>query len=158
MSRIETGLHAHHAAIQNASTSSASTSSQGHIVSESSNATDPGLIETPFAKVNSVVAGSPAADAGLQREDRIRRFGDVNWINHEKLAKVAETVQRNEGVRWIGQKGRWERSLMIEQRCIVVKVVRGGVPGVITEELQLQLTPRRNWGGRGLLGCYLLPA
>jgi len=44
------------------------------------------------------VAGSPAEDAGLRVGDRVRRFGDVNWINHDKLSKVAETVQRNEGV------------------------------------------------------------
>ena len=26
-----------------------------------------------------------------------------------------------------------------------------------TEDVQLQLTPRRDWGGRGMLGCHLLP-
>lgn len=61
-------------------------------------ATDQGLIDTPFAKVNSVVPGSPADDAGLKAGDRIRKFGDVNWLNHEKLSKVAEIVQRNQGV------------------------------------------------------------
>lgn len=61
-------------------------------------ATDQGLTDTPFAKVNSVVPGSPADDAGLKAGDRIRKFGDVDWLNHEKLSKVAETVQRNQGV------------------------------------------------------------
>jgi len=60
---------------------------------------DQGLVDTPFAKVNSVERGSPADDAGLEAGDRIRRFGHVNWINHEKLSKVAEVVQRNQGVR-----------------------------------------------------------
>lgn len=59
---------------------------------------DQGLNETPFAKVNSVVPGSPADDAGLKTGDRIRNFGDINWLNHEKLSKVAETVQKNQGV------------------------------------------------------------
>jgi 26S proteasome non-ATPase regulatory subunit 9 len=54
--------------------------------------------EIPFAKVNSVVAHSPAEEAGLKAGDMIRRFGNVNWMNHEKLSKVAETVQRHEGV------------------------------------------------------------
>lgn len=57
-----------------------------------------GLNDTPFAKVNSVVPGSPADEAGLKAGDWIRKFGDVNWLNHEKLNKVAETVQRNQGV------------------------------------------------------------
>ena len=61
-------------------------------------ASDQGLIDTPFAKVNSVVPGSPADAAGLKAGDRVRRFGEVNWLNHEKLSKVAETVQRNQGV------------------------------------------------------------
>ena len=98
MSRIEAGLHAHHASLPQMASESATRPSQASQVIEGTNASDPGLIETPFAKVNSVVAGSPADDAGLKVGDSIRRFGDVTWINHEKLSKVAETVQRNEGV------------------------------------------------------------
>ena len=56
------------------------------------------MIEAAFAKVNSVVAGSPADEAGLKAGDKLRSFGTVNWMNHEKLSKVAEVVQRNEGV------------------------------------------------------------
>ena len=96
MSRIEAGLHMHHASLQNTNFPPAQSSSQRQ---DLANTADSGLVETPFAKVNSVVAGSPAEDAGMRVGDRIRRFGDVNWINHEKLSKVAETVQRNEGVR-----------------------------------------------------------
>ncbi|KAF6237429.1 hypothetical protein HO173_004319 [Letharia columbiana] len=133
MSKIELGLHEHHASYQASNSSLASGSSQEPMRSGSA-ATDQGLIDTPFAKVNSVVPGSPADDAGLKAGDRVRRFGDVNWLNHEKLSKVAEIVQRNQG------------------RNVVVKVVRN------TEELTLQLIPRSNWGGRGLLGCHLLQA
>ena len=97
MSKIESGLHAHHASIQSTQTLAAQNSSQGPATGTSS--TPAGPIETPFAKVNNVVAKSPAEDAGLRVGDRITRFGDVNWINHDKLSKVAETVQRNEGVR-----------------------------------------------------------
>ncbi|KAK2808881.1 hypothetical protein FQN50_004357 [Emmonsiellopsis sp. PD_5] len=91
-----------------------------------------GIIETPFAKVNSVVEGSPAAQAGLKVGDRIRSFGHVNWMNHENLSKVAEVVQRNEGY------------------PVLVKLVREDV------NLSLTLVPQRNWGGRGLLGCHLV--
>lgn len=67
-------------------------------MASSSSASDQGLVDTPFAKVSSVAAGSPADDAGLKTGDRIRKFGNVNWINHEKLSRVAEVVQRNQGV------------------------------------------------------------
>jgi len=53
---------------------------------------------TPFAKVNSVVAGSPAEEAGLWAQDLVVRFGSATWLNHDKLSKVAEVVSQNEGV------------------------------------------------------------
>lgn len=52
----------------------------------------------PFAKVNTVVAGSPAESAGLKTGDLIRNFGYVNNTNHDGLKRVAECVQGNEGV------------------------------------------------------------
>jgi 26S proteasome non-ATPase regulatory subunit 9 len=51
-----------------------------------------------FAKVNSVVAGSPAESAGLKVGDEIRNFGYVNNTNHDGLKRVGECVQGNEGV------------------------------------------------------------
>ena len=103
MSRIEAGLHAHHASVQrDASLTNASNTGAGSsapfAAASSSNALPASVIEPPFAKVNSVVAGSPAAEAGLRAGDEIRRFASVNWTNHEKLGKIAETVQRSEGV------------------------------------------------------------
>ena len=97
MSKIERGLHEHHASYQASNPAHASESSQGAMRNRTA-ATDQGLVDTPFAKVNSVVSGSPADHAGLRAGDRIRKFGDINWLNHEKLSKVAETVQRNQGV------------------------------------------------------------
>ncbi|KAL8993248.1 MAG: hypothetical protein Q9169_006486 [Polycauliona sp. 2 TL-2023] len=87
---IEEGLHNHHAQTRSLPASQSASTSRAPAASASS-------LEAPFAKVNSVVAGSPADDAGLRAGDMIRRFGDVDWINHEKLSRVAETVQRNEG-------------------------------------------------------------
>lgn len=97
MLKIEQGLHEQHASYQASNTSHTSVSDLGSTTSGSA-IIDQGLVDTPFAKVNSVVLGSPADDAGLKAGDTIRRFGDVNWINHEKLSKVAETVQKNQGV------------------------------------------------------------
>lgn len=98
MSRIETGLHAHHASTQSTTIPSASSPLHRAQYHETSSDSDRRLLGVPFAKVNSVVAGSPADDAGLRAGDKIRSLGDADWMNHEKLSKVAEVVQRNEGV------------------------------------------------------------
>ena len=91
MTSIEAGLHDHHAQARSLPTQQPASTSHAPATSASS-------LEAPFAKVNGVVAGSPAEDAGLKAGDKIRRFGDVDWLNHEKLSKVAETVRRSEGV------------------------------------------------------------
>lgn len=93
----------------------------------------------PFAKVNSVVSGSPAESAGLKAGDLIRNFGYVNIGNHDNLRRVGECVQGNEG------------------QNVIVKVSRPTAGRQERQELQLTLTPRRDWGGRGLLGCHILP-
>lgn len=42
------------------------------------------------------------------------------------------------------------------QRNIFIKVSR--VTGVAQrQELRLTLTPTKDWGGRGMLGCHILP-
>lgn len=90
-------------------------------------------IEPPFARVNTVVQDSPADTAGMKAGDKVTRFGYVDWTNHERLSRVAQVVQQN------------------ENHTIIVKVLRD------SQTIQLQLTPRRDWGGRGMLGCHLVP-
>lgn len=41
------------------------------------------------------------------------------------------------------------------KRDILVKISRQA--GSQQHELNLTLVPRRDWGGRGLLGCHILP-
>ncbi|KAM3425394.1 26S proteasome non-ATPase regulatory subunit 9 [Cercospora zeina] len=96
------------------------------------------VVEPPFARVNAVVASSPAEQAGMKAGDKVTKFGWVTWTNHERLTKVAQVVQQN------------------ENRTILVKVLREG-ERAISQVHDLQLTPRRDWGGRGLLGCHLVP-
>jgi len=136
MGRIEKGLHAHHAAMAEAVQNGTATSSALDSTAGSSAAA---TLEAPFAKVNSVVAGSPAESAGLKAGDSIVKFGTVDWTNHEKLSKVAEAVSHNEGL------------------PVNVKVLRASTSGGRAQEVSMQLTPRPNWGGRGMLGCHLLP-
>ncbi|KAF2435529.1 26S proteasome non-ATPase regulatory subunit 9 [Tothia fuscella] len=132
MSRIELAVQAQFA--ENASRPSQSTTTMSQSTTSSTNIPpQQAAPSTPFAKVNSVVDGSPAAEAGLRAQDLITRFGGATWLNHDKLSKVAEVVNQNEG------------------RPIAISIKRG------EETLSMALTPRRNWGGRGMLGCHLLP-
>ncbi|KAJ5087360.1 hypothetical protein N7456_010976 [Penicillium angulare] len=143
MQHLEKGLHAHFAQLQqaqaSATTNGTSVPSTAPPVAPPISVADASALGTPFAKVNSVEPRSPADQAGLQAGDLVRAFGSVHWLNHERLSKVAEVVQQNEG------------------RAVLVKVSRKEEGGSQTTELELQLTPRRNWGGRGLLGCHLVP-
>jgi len=88
----------------------------------------------PFARVNGVAPGSPAADAGLQREDLVVKFGELRYpqLNLQALAAV---VAEN------------------ENKVIRVLVRRSAAEGLTA----LRLIPRQGWGGRGSLGCHLLP-
>lgn len=106
MNHLEKGLHNHFANLQRTQatangangSNTAGTSAPHGLGDIDRSASDPGRLGTPFAKVNSVVPGSPADQAGLKAGDTIRSFGNVNWMNHERLSKVAEAVQQNEGV------------------------------------------------------------
>ncbi|CCC06454.1 hypothetical protein SMACR_04845 [Sordaria macrospora] len=135
MNLIEKRLHEHFASIKDDDEESAPIpTDQSAPLPDSV----PEVLEQPFAKVNSVVDNSPAATAGLKAGDLIRSFGYVNLSNHDNLRKVAECVQGNEG------------------QNILVKVSRS-TAGTRTQELRLTLTPRRDWGGRGMLGCHIFP-
>jgi len=88
MSQIEKGLHALHQANASLPTITRSTASTS----------DRPLVEASFARVDSVAPSSPADQAGLKIGDKIKRFGSVGALNHEKLSRVATEVQANEGV------------------------------------------------------------
>lgn len=140
MNVIEKAVHAHFEFLQknplpeNSASPAPATNGTSNGTSQAGAAQ---VLEAPFAKVNSVVEGSPAAQAGLKPQDLIRRFGYVDRRNHEGLKKVAECVQGNEG------------------QNVLVKVSRG--LGEDVQELSLNLVPRKDWGGRGMLGCHIVP-
>lgn len=136
MVEIEKALHVHHVEQTGTSTSTDSSSTSAPPPATVSQAETP-VIEAVFAVVDQVSPSSPAEQAGVKVGDKVKRFGSVGALNHEKLAKVATEVQQN------------------ENRAISVLVCRA--IGDVEQDLELQLTPRRDWGGRGMLGCHLLP-
>ena len=156
MSRIEKHLHEHFASLQDAEEGPAVASNNREPALHDS---IPEQLDRPFAKVNSVVTGSPADSAGLKQGDLIRNFGYVNYSNHDSLKKVAECVQGNEGVSDSNRDhGRAAQANDADksQQNVLVKVSRSTGSGQL-QELRLTLTPRRNWGGRGSLGCHIVP-
>lgn len=94
MNVIEKHLHEHFASLQDAESVTSTSTSRAELLGDSI----PVTLEEPFAKVNSVVAESPAESAGLKPGDEIRNFGYVNKSNHDGLKRVAECVQGNEDV------------------------------------------------------------
>ena len=94
MSRIEKGLHEHHARLAEQAHNNPGAANQAQAAFDAV----PAALEAPFARVNNVVAGSPADSAGLRVGDTITKFGWVDWTNHERLSRVAEAVSQNEGV------------------------------------------------------------
>ncbi|KAK3856888.1 hypothetical protein Pcinc_019148 [Petrolisthes cinctipes] len=95
------------------------------------NPTPPTTLE-PFARVGAVEAGSPAFLAGLREDDQVTKFGSVTSENFRSLSDVAQVVQHSRNTQ------------------VQVGVVRGLATHM------LALTPRQ-WAGRGLLGCNLVP-
>jgi 26S proteasome non-ATPase regulatory subunit 9 len=94
MTVIEKYLHEHFANVQDGDAAPGTAGDELRILPDSQSE----QLDEPFAKINTVAAGSPAQLAGLQAGDEIRNFGYVNRSNHDGLKKVAECVQGNEGV------------------------------------------------------------
>lgn len=96
MAVVEKQLHEHFASLQEEEVPEVPLSGDANNTLVDHSASQP--LDEPFAKVNTVVPGSPAELAGLKPNDQIRIFGYVNSSNHDNLKKVAECVQGNEGV------------------------------------------------------------
>ncbi|KAM3529170.1 hypothetical protein NHJ13051_001995 [Beauveria bassiana] len=136
LANAEKFLHEHFANAAESAESSTPATAAG--TSEILPDSDTRSLEPPFAKIDNVSSGSPAELAGLKVGDEIRNFGYVTRANHDGLKKVAECVQGNEGSN------------------VFIRISRPS-GAASREELRLTLTPRRNWGGRGMLGCHIIP-
>ena len=93
------------------------------------------FVDLPFAKIDGVAPDSPASLAGLERDDLLVNFGDLST----KLKSTSQTFDL------LGNAVHARIGLET-----VVKVQRRDVLFVT------KLTPR-NWGGKGVLGCHLIP-
>ncbi|KAI5797407.1 26S proteasome non-ATPase regulatory subunit 9 [Peziza echinospora] len=95
----------------------------------------------PFAEVDQIFPNSPASSCGLLLGDKIKRFGNITSSNHERLTRVAQFVGSH------------------ENREIKVLVGRTSfqLDGLVEmeENVEVKLIPRKDWGGRGTLGCHL---
>ena len=93
-----------------------------------------GLNDSPvaFAEVTEISAGSPAFASGLNVNDKIVKFGRINYTNHEALTNLASFVRENEG------------------NAIKVLILREA------SEVTLTIVPQR-WEGPGILGCRFKP-
>ncbi|WWC70088.1 uncharacterized protein I206_104035 [Kwoniella pini CBS 10737] len=89
--------------------------------------------EKPIAKVNSVAPSSPASQAGLQPNDLIFDFAGVTHNSQGGIQDIGSIVSRSEGV------------------SLRLLILRG------EQRITLNLIPRNGWGGRGSLGCHILP-
>ncbi|ORY73877.1 hypothetical protein BCR35DRAFT_307006 [Leucosporidium creatinivorum] len=95
--------------------------------------------ETPFARIDGVFPGSPADTAGIKREDLLLSVAHLNSTNHDSLRAVGQLVGASEGV------------------VLPLGILRSAGEGQEKQRLTLRLTPRTGWGGRGLLGCHIVP-
>ncbi|KAK9474418.1 uncharacterized protein V1510DRAFT_401500 [Dipodascopsis tothii] len=129
LGELELALHDHHAALR----------TLGPAAGSATAAAAAPVVEVPFAVVNDVSHSSPAFEAGLVRGDRIIHFGSVHAGNHRRLAELAAVVQANVG------------------SPIAIDLVRNVTETGIDTRMRLRLVPRRDWGGKGMLGCHILP-
>ena len=89
----------------------------------------------PFALVDGVAPESPAAESGLQRDDKILKMGRVTHKTSQSLQALSQLIFQSEGA------------------SLPVTVERPGHNG----PLELTLRPRKWDGGKGLLGCHIFP-
>lgn len=171
LSDIERQLHAHYSRIS-ATVKTTETSENGTkttttiatMVEEEEELIADAPVHISFALVDEVVANSPASSAGLIVGDTIVEFGHLHVGNNERLKRLANVVQMNENVSiflslflfffvFIFYLLGFVLTLFFSfgKKKINVLVLRDARP------VELELVPSRNWGGRGLLGCHIVP-
>jgi len=105
MAEIERGLHGLHALSASLPVSPASAVGGGGGGAGGSGGVVEGIIEAPFARVNTVEPAGPAGVAGVRVGDLVKRFGSVGALDGasgggggDALGRVSGEVKRFEGV------------------------------------------------------------
>lgn len=91
----------------------------------------------PFAYISEVTEGSPAMIAGFKAQDKIVRFGEIDYRNHQNLQGLIQFVVAH------------------ENQEINVHLIRKNAINR-DSDMTLKVTPKR-WEGNGILGCRFLP-
>ncbi|KAI8092732.1 26S proteasome non-ATPase regulatory subunit 9-like protein [Halteromyces radiatus] len=130
MAEIETVLHQLH---QVSKPRTNDQENQQPSTATTNDSTNPATSLYPFAKVNAVSPDSPASEAGLRSNDLLVQFGNITNANFQQLSSLTSVVQAS------------------LNQPLEIKIMRG------QDTLTLTLTPRNGWGGRGALGCHILP-
>ncbi|KAF9391021.1 putative 26S proteasome regulatory subunit [Podila verticillata] len=138
MLRIEEALHAVHAEALAEREKKKEEAAQAALQGESSSST---TAQASQSGSGSNTIGAPLTpfakvNAGLLQGDKIVAFGTVTASTPNVLPSLSEHVQSR------------------ENKPILVKVLRGDA----SELHSLILVPRQGWGGRGMLGCHIVPA
>ncbi|KAN0066515.1 putative 26S proteasome regulatory subunit [Thecaphora frezii] len=119
-------------------TTASERNTSGSIPALSTTATTASL--QPFARINSVAVGSPAEAAGLRSQDLVLRFSSIDYRNSDGLKALARP------------------GVVVDGVALEVVVQRGGSAPLQTQDATtLRLVPASGWGGRGLLGCHIVP-
>ena len=102
---IERGLHGLHALSASLPTTPAPATSSGSGSGGGGGGVAEGIIEAPFARVNTVEPAGPAGIAGVRVGDLVKRFGSVGALDGasgggggDALGRVSGEVKRFEGV------------------------------------------------------------
>ncbi|CAL5064353.1 unnamed protein product [Urochloa decumbens] len=105
------------------------TTASSHIgLSQSEPMEEDPVARLPFAMIDEITDGSPAAVDGLQLGDEIVKFGNVEAGDRLQERLMSEAISS-------------------EDRQVSLSIIRQG------SAMNLTITPRR-WNGRGLLGCH----
>lgn len=92
----------------------------------------------PFGAIDQVAPNGPAFEAGLQVDDKIKRFGAVSLLKFEGVANCFAALPTQ-----------------VKEDEPVQLVISRNVDGE-EKEMNLTLTPKK-WDGPKLLGCHLVP-
>ncbi|EJC98455.1 uncharacterized protein FOMMEDRAFT_96697 [Fomitiporia mediterranea MF3/22] len=151
LEEVKTALEAVHAA--NRQTRTEENRDEDAMQVEETAAEEPTI---PFARVDGVAPGSPAASAvlyahiyctlmqGLQREDVILAFGSFT------ISSITSTTSSSTIIQASSLAPLATLAAEHENQPLNIRILRNSQP------ITLTLIPRK-WGGRGLIGCHIVP-